>query len=402
MRYPSLKDKNIILGVSGGIAAYKSVELLRQLRKQDAVVRVIMTDCATRFVAPLTFEALSGTPVCTTLFGNNDASIKHIEWAEEASAVIIAPATANIIGKVANGIADDALSTLMMAITCPALICPAMNTHMYENLAVQRNIDTLIGDGHHILEPDSGQLACGTYGPGRLPDPEFIIDRLAGTLTTRDFSTVNILVTAGPTREMIDPVRYIGNLSSGKMGYAIARAAEHRGANVTLVSGPTSLPDPSNVKVIRINSAEEMADAVFKNLERARVVIKSAAVSDYSPKETSSEKIKKDQDEMILTLGKNRDILKEIGQKKENRIIVGFAAETQSLKTYAEKKLTEKNLDMIVGNIVGKTSSPVFGSETNTITLFDKNGKSEDFPEMDKFEVAHTILDRVSKLLKEN
>ena len=390
----SIKNKNIVLGVSGGIAAYKSVELLRLLKTQEANVRVIMTKNAERFVGPLTFEALSGQPVCTSLFEKNtDASIRHIEWATESDAVVVAPATANIISKFANGIADDALSTFMLAVTAPVIICPSMNTHMYENRAVQRNLDVLEAGGYFIVEPDSGRLACGTVGPGRLPEPEDILDRLLYYLTPKDLQGKKVLVTAGPTREPIDPVRFISSPSSGKMGYAVARAAEQRGGEVILVTGPTSLPDPLKVTMVRVQTAQEMALAVFEHLENSHIIIKAAAVSDYRPIDPAKQKVKKEKDEMVLLLGKNQDILKELGRRKKDQVLVGFAAETEDLEKNAEKKLAEKNLDIIVGNQVGPSSG--FEADTNKVTLFYKDGTKEPMPEMGKDAVAHVILDRI-------
>ncbi len=394
-----IKNKNIILGVAGGIAAYKSVELLRLLVKQGARVRVAMTSSACKFVGPLTFEALSGQKVCTDLFEGDDASIQHIKWADDADAVIIAPATANIIGKFANGIADDALSTLILAVTAPVLICPAMNTHMYENRAVQRNIDILEGDGYHIMEPGSGELACGTSGPGRMPEPEIILDRLICCLTPKDYKGKKVLVTAGPTREKIDPVRFISNPSSGKMGYAVARAAEHRGADVILVSGPVDIMPPLNVKVIHTESAKEMAASVLEHFKHSDVVIKTAAVSDYRTKKVAKQKIKKTKTAMSLDLQKNMDILKELGKKKKSQVLVGFAAETQDLKKNAEKKLKAKNLDIIAGNLVGSPNSG-FGTDTNRVTLFLKGGNVKKLPEMEKDEVADILLDQVKKIEK--
>ena len=297
--------------------------------------------------------------------------------------------------KMANGIADDALSTFILAVTAPVLVCPSMNTHMYENRAVQRNIDALESDGYNIIEPGTGELACGISGAGRLPEPKFIFDRLVSSLLPNDFNGKKILVSAGPTQESIDPVRYISNPSSGKMGYAIARAAEHRGAEVTLVSGPSNLADPLNVKVIRVISASEMAEAVFDKIDNSDIIIKTAAVSDYRPKEVAEHKIKKNKDEMVISLEKNTDILKEIGKRKGNRILIGFAAETQDLNENAQKKLDAKNLDIIVGNIVGDPSSG-FGTDTNKVTFFHKDGKKESLPEMEKDEVAHALLDRIS------
>ncbi|HUV77725.1 MAG TPA: bifunctional phosphopantothenoylcysteine decarboxylase/phosphopantothenate--cysteine ligase CoaBC [Desulfobacterales bacterium] len=392
-----IQEKNIILGVSGGIAAYKSVELLRLLVKQGANVRVVMTKNAQWFVGPLTFEALSGQPVCTDLFEkNDDASIRHIQWAEAADAVVIAPATANIIAKLSGGIADDALSTFMLAVTCPVIVCPSMNTHMFENRAVQRNLETLRADGHFIIDPESGTLACGTTGPGRLPEPEDIVDRIAYYLSTKDLKDKKILVTSGPTREPVDPVRFISNPSSGKMGFAVARAAEYRGGEVTLITGPTHLPDPNNVKVIRIQTAREMAQAVFDNMEHSDIIIKTAAVSDYRPKDPAAQKIKKEKGEQVLYLERTQDILKEIGMRKKDQILVGFAAETENLEQHAETKRVEKNLDIIVGNIVGEPSSG-FGADTNKVTLFYKDGTQEPLPVMEKDAVAHILLDRILK-----
>lgn len=393
-----IKKKNIILGVSGGIAAYKSVELLRLLVKQGANVRVMMTENARWFVGPLTFEALSGQPVCTDLFEkNDDASIRHIQWAEAADAVVIAPATANIIGKLSGGIADDALSTFLLAVTCPVIVCPSMNTHMFESRAVQRNLETLGADGHFIVDPESGTLACGTTGPGRLPEPEDIVDRIAYYLSTKDLKDKKILVTSGPTWESVDPVRFISNPSSGKMGFAVARAAEYRGGEVTLITGPTHLPDPNNVKVIRIQTAREMAQAVFDNIEHSDIIIKTAAVSDYRPKDPATQKIKKEKGELVLYLERTQDILKEIGLRKKDQILVGFAAETENLEQHAETKLVEKNLDIIVGNIVGESSSG-FGADTNKVTLFFKEGTQEPLLVMEKDAVAHILLDRILKI----
>lgn len=394
-----IDNKNIVLGVSGGIAAYKSVELLRLFVKEGANVRVIMTKNAQWFVGTLTFEALSDQAVCTNLFEkSDDASIRHIDWAEQADAVVIAPATANIIGKLANGIADDALSTFMMAVTCPVILCPSMNTHMFENHAVQRNLETLRSDGYFVIEPESGKLACGTTGPGRLPEPHDIMDRTVFYLTPKNLKDKNILVTAGPTREPIDPVRFISNPSSGKMGFAVARAAEYRGGKVTLITGPTTLLDPNNVAVIRVDTAKEMARAVFENMADFDIIIKTAAVSDYRPKDHAEQKLKKKKDELVLSLERTQDILKEIGKNKKEQILVGFAAETERLEQYAEQKLAEKNLDIIVGNIVGQPDSG-FGADTNRVTLFYKDGTKENLPKMTKDDVANLLLDRILNIL---
>ncbi len=394
-----LKNKNIILGICGGIAAYKSVELLRLLKKQGAIVRVIMTRNAQFFVGPLTFEALSGQPVCTNLFEqHHDAAIRHIDWAREADAAVIAPATANMIAKLAVGIADDALSTMMLALSSPVCLCPSMNTHMYESRAVQRNLEMLRRDGYFILEPGTGELACGTTGPGRLPEPEIILDRLIGCLSPKDFKNKKVLVTAGPTQEPIDPVRYISNPSSGKMGFSIARAAEHRGGKVTLITGPSHLPDPLNVAVIRVRTAEEMAQRVFEHMEESHIIIKTAAVSDFKPKTEVGHKIKKDDGSIIIETQKTRDILKELGHRKKDHVLVGFAAETQDLEKNALSKLAKKNLDIVAANLLGNPGSG-FGTDTNEVTLFYRNGNKEVLPQMGKDEVAHILLDRIAKLL---
>jgi phosphopantothenoylcysteine decarboxylase / phosphopantothenate---cysteine ligase len=394
-----IDKKNIVLGVSGGIAAYKSVELLRLFVKEGANVRVIMTKNAQEFVGTLTFEALSGRSVCTDLFEkNDDASIRHIDWAEQADIAVIAPATANIIGKLANGIADDALSTFMMAVTCPVVLCPSMNTHMFESKAVQRNLEILRSDGYFVIDPESGSLACGTTGPGRLPEPHDIFDRTVFYLSPKDLKDKKILVTAGPTREPIDPVRFISNPSSGKMGFAVAKAAEYRGAKVTLITGPTNLLDPNNVAVVRVNSAKEMALAVFDNFEDYDIIIKTAAVSDYRPKDYAEQKLKKEKDELILPLERTQDILKEISRSKKEQVLVGFAAETEHLERHAEQKMAEKKLDIIVGNIVGYPDSG-FGADTNRVTLFYKGGTKENLPKMPKDDVANLLLDRILKIL---
>lgn len=390
-----LDGKQIVVGVSGGIASYKAPELIRILKKSGANIRVIMTANAGKFVGAVTFEALSGQDVCGDLFdGSHSGAIRHIEWAETADAVVIAPATANIIGKLANGIADDALSTFMLAVTSPKIICPSMNTHMYESLPVQRNLRILEEDGYAIVEPDEGELACGTTGAGRLPDPQFIADRLVSRMFPKDLAGRKVLVTAGPTREAIDPVRYISNHSSGKMGYAVARAAEHRGADVTLVSGPSTLPPPAGIRITRIESARDMADAVFDHAEQADIIIKVSAVADYHPDTVSEHKLKKTDDVARLTLSKNPDILKELGARKKNQFLVGFAAETRDLDDNAVEKMNQKNLDMIAGNLVGDPTSG-FGTDTNQVTLYFRDGKREPLPVLTKDEVAHILLDRI-------
>ena len=395
----SLKDKTIVLGVTGGIAVYKAVELLRLLQKQGAKVRVIMTRSAMEFVGPLTFQALSGEPVFADLFDEKgaDASIRHIRWAETADLVVVAPATANIIGKMANGIADDTLSTFMLAVRSKIVICPAMNTAMYESRAVQRNIDILENDGCHFVEPGVGEMACGTTGAGRFPEPKDIVDRIASLMTPKDLLGKKVLVSAGPTREAIDPVRFISNHSSGKMGYAIARNAERRGAAVTLVSGPVDLEPPLNVNLVKVHSAEQMKEAFLQAMEKTDIAVKVAAVADYRVKHQAEHKIKKTEDQLVIELEKNPDILKCAGQmKKKGQILVGFAAETRDLSENAVKKLEAKNLDMIVGNLVGGATG--FGSDDNTVTFFFRDGRVEALESMDKEKVAHLLFDRILAL----
>ncbi len=390
-----LKNKNIVLCVSGGIAAYKSIEVLRLLVKAGAFVKVILTENAVRFVPPLTFEVLSNQVVCTDLFNcAQEGSVSHISWAAAADAVIVAPATANTIAKLAMGIADDALSTFMLAVTSVRIICPAMNTHMYENRAVQRNIDILEQDGYKIVESGSGELACGTTGPGRMAEPQQILDTLIFCLYKKDLAGKKVLVTAGPTREAIDPVRYITNHSSGKMGYAIAKEAVFRGADVTLITGPVNCEIPFKVNAVCIETADEMTDAVFEHFDGSHIVIKVAAVADYKPDSVAEHKIKKEKKGMTINLVKNRDILLEIGKRKKDQFIVGFAAETRDLKVNARAKLLKKNLDIIVGNIVGKSDSG-FSTDTNRVTFFFKDGANEVLPLMDKTTVAKHLIDRI-------
>lgn len=395
----SLSGKSIVLAVSGGVAAYKSVELLRLFQKAGADVKVVMTANAEHFVGSMTFEAISGHPVFRGMYdGNSDAEMRHIRWAEEADAVVIAPATANIIGKLANGIADDALTTFMLAVTAPKIICPAMNTHMYENRAVQRNLDVLEGDGYIIVDPGEGELACGAVGAGRLPEPAYIFDRVSNVFFPKDFNGKKVLVTAGPTREFIDPVRFVSNPSSGKMGYAVAKAAADRGADVTLVSGPTALQTPFGVQRVDVVTAAEMSEAVFTRMDEADIIVKVAAVADYAPVEKSDHKIKKADGGISVSMERTVDILAELGRRKKHQILVGFAAETQDLKKSAIEKLKRKNLDIIAGNLVGDSSTG-FNAATNKISLFFRDGNIEELPVMDKESAAHVLLDRIRDLV---
>src|SRR4030043_1458930 len=397
-----LKGKKVVLGVTGGIAAYKAAEFVRLLVKEEADVHVVMTENAQRFIAPLTFQTLSGNPVVTdpfTLVG--DQEIGHIALADLAELVVILPATANIIGKIAHGIADDFLSTMVMATKAPVLFVPSMNVNMWENKALQKNIQTLLEMGYHLLEPGEGELACHWYGKGRLPELQEVVEKMEDILSTKDLKGEQVLITGGPTQEPIDPVRFITNRSSGKMGYALAKIARRRGAEVILITGPTSLPLPrKDIKFLPVRSAEEMRKAVFNSLEGSSVVIKAAAVSDYRPKVISEKKIKKGESDTTLALERTKDILEELGKKKGNRILIGFAAETEDLIANAKKKLQEKNLDFIVVNDVTKPGAG-FGLDTNQVKILYPSGKVRELPLMSKEEVSQVILDDVVKLLKQ-
>ncbi|MCP3900709.1 MAG: bifunctional phosphopantothenoylcysteine decarboxylase/phosphopantothenate--cysteine ligase CoaBC [Desulfobacteraceae bacterium] len=393
----NFENKNILLGVCGGIAAYKVCELVRLLKKQGANINVIMTSSAQEFVGKTTFQVLSEQKVLTDLFEEDSLGIKHIELASNADAVVIAPATANIIAKLATGIADDALSTTMLAVKAPVMICPAMNSDMYENLRVQRNLDVLANDGFDVLEPDFGELACKVTGPGRLPDPQYIVDRLDSFLTVKDLKGKKILISAGPTLEAIDPVRYISNHSSGKMGYAIASAAEKRGGEVTLVSGPVALDPPSNTNMIPVDSCDQMAEAMLEKAKTADIIIKVAAVADYKPADIASGKIKKKnlKNGFNISFKENIDILRSIGEiKTKNQFLVGFAAETDDLEKNACLKIEKKNLDMIVANPIGVAGAG-FKEDTNKIHIFYKDGTKEDVPLMEKKAIADLLIDRI-------
>lgn len=392
-----LKDKTIVLGVSGGIAVYKAVELLRLFVKAGAVVHVVMTRNAQEFVTPLTFQTLSGNPVHTELFSlYQEREIGHISLADRADLFVVAPATANVVGKVAAGIADDLLTTTLMATKAPVLFVPAMNVNMWENLIYRQNEEKLKSLGYHFMEPAAGFLACGWEGKGKLPDPEAILAETERLLTPRDLAGETVLVTAGPTREELDPVRYISNYSSGKMGYAIARAACNRGARVILISGPTCLAVPCGVEMVDVVNACEMRDAVLARAAAATVIIKAAAVADYRPAAPSAQKIKKGQNEtMTLRLEKNPDILAELGRMKGERFLVGFAAETTDMLTNARIKLEEKNLDLIVANDVTQAGAG-FDVDTNIVRLLFRDGTLEELPQLSKDEVAQRLLDRIA------
>lgn len=393
-----LKGKTIVIGVSGGIAVYKVCDLVSKLKKLNADVHVIMTKSATEFVAPLTFESLSLQPVIVDMFAKIVKwDIEHIALAKAADLFLVAPATANIIGKIANGIADDMLSTTIMATKAPKIIAPAMNTNMYENPIVQDNIKKLKNYGYKFIKPDSGRLACGDLGIGKLANVDTIIESITMNLIEdKPLAGQKILITAGPTREALDPVRYMTNHSSGKMGYAIAEAAAVKGAEVTLISGPVTLEKPNNLKkYIQIESAEEMFTAVKDNLKDQNIIIKSAAVADYRPEVYVDKKIKKSDEDFKLTLTRNPDILKWIGMHKTpEQLIVGFAAETNDVMENGISKLKKKNIDMIIVNDVTRADAG-FGTDTNCVTLIDKKGNKKAYPVMPKKQLAHSILDYI-------
>lgn len=396
-----LKGKEIVLGVTGGIAVYKAVELLRLLTKAGANVHVIMTESAQEFVTPLTFQTLSMNPVSTSLFNLiSEREIGHISLADRADLFVIAPATANVIGKIANGIADDMLTTTAMATRAPLLFAPAMNVNMYRNPIYRQNEEKLKCLGCTFVAPASGLLACGWEAEGKLQDPAVILQAAIAALTAKDMEGERLLVTAGPTREELDPVRFISNHSSGKMGYAIARAAARRGASVRLVSGPTSLDVPWRVDRVSVESASSMREEVLAALPESTIVIKAAAVADYRPESRAAEKIKKGAGSVTLEMVRNPDILAEVGGIKGNRILVGFAAETGQVEQNAIRKLEEKNLDLIVANDVSQEGAG-FDVETNIARLIFRGGRREELPMMSKETLADLILDRVMELRKD-
>ena len=391
-------SKCVVIGVTGGIAVYKALDVISALRKKDIEVHVIMTESATKFVNPLTFQSISQNMVVTDMFAEPKAwEIQHISLAQKADLMLIAPATANIIGKVANGISDDMLSTTIMAASkAKVIFAPAMNTHMYQNKIVQGNIEKLKNYGYDFIEPASGRLACGDIGVGKLADVNTIVERVLTELNDKeqDLKGKKVLISAGPTIAPIDPVRYITNRSTGKMGYAIAEEARDRGAEVVLVSGPTNLDPPKNIRVINIKTNEEMKNEIYDNFEWADIVIKSAAVADYKPKEYSQEKIKKGEGDLNLYLTKDTDILKSLGDMKTHQILVGFAAESNNVLNNAEKKLKNKNLDFIVANDI-TASDTGFGSEDNKVVIISKNNEKLELDKMSKKEVASNIFDMI-------
>lgn len=390
----------VLLGVTGGIAAYKAAELASRLNQAGCEVRVVMTDHARRFVGPLTFTALTGHPVPGDWFDpDQEATISHIDLARWAQAVVVAPATANFIAKAALGLADDLLSTIMLATTAPVLIAPAMNPQMYAHPTVDEHLEILAGRGVRLVGPAAGHTACGEEGPGRMVEPTLIAEHVLDLLAERDLEGVPILVTAGPTREHLDPVRYLSNPSSGRMGLEIARMARRRGAKVTLVLGPTHLEPPFGAEVVRVVSAQEMAEAVTYRAADQKVIIKAAAVGDFRPAQCHPTKVKKTGQGETCELVATTDILATLGQNKGERILVGFAAETDEVLAHAGAKLTAKNLDLMVANDVSATDSG-FAVETNRVHLLTPDGEVETLPLMSKQEVAERLLDRVARLLE--
>jgi len=392
------EGKEIILGVTGSIAAYKAVELLREMTRRGAGVTVVMTESAQRFVTPLTFETLSRRPVLTDLFTlDYEKRIGHVTTGEQADLLVVAPATAHTIAKFTHGLADDFLTNLYLACTCPILIAPAMDREMYAHPTVQENLSRLKARGVTLVEPEYGELASGLVGQGRLADLSAILQEMEAIFRLRkDLTGETILVTAGPTQEPFDPVRYLSNRSSGKMGFAIAQAARDRGATVILVSGPTTLPTPSGVERFDVTTAEEMRATVLRHYDRTTILIMAAAVADYRPTTSAPQKMKK-REAMTVELVRNPDILAEAGQQKGEKILVGFAAETEDLLQNAREKLEKKNLDLIVANDIRVG----FAGEVTRVTLLDRQGRIEDLPELPKREVAHRILDRVIALRRD-
>ncbi|WP_321478285.1 bifunctional phosphopantothenoylcysteine decarboxylase/phosphopantothenate--cysteine ligase CoaBC [uncultured Paludibaculum sp.] len=393
-----------VLGVGGGIAAYKAAELARALMERDFAVTTVMTEAAQEFIRPLTFAALTGRKVITDMFGSGSAddvlasSVEHIRVAQEHKILVVAPATADLLARFANGLANDFLTTLYLAFEGPVVLAPAMNTAMWQHPATQTNIATLQARGHVILDPDEGLLACGTTGPGRLPDPQKIADAVLRTLTRRhDLDGETVLLTAGPTREPLDPVRFISNRSSGKMGYSLAEAAALRGARVILVSGPVELAPPEGVEVIPVQTAHEMYDAVMDQLETSTIVIKCAAVADYHVANVPTQKVKKSAMRLSLELDPTLDILAELGRRKQDRLLVGFAAETENLVAEARRKMQTKNCDMVVANNVS-IDGVGFESDQNELVLVMSTGEIQPLPRASKRVLADQILNEVLKL----
>ncbi|BDG48101.1 bifunctional phosphopantothenoylcysteine decarboxylase/phosphopantothenate--cysteine ligase CoaBC [Parageobacillus sp. KH3-4] len=397
-----VNEKNILLCVTGGIAAYKAAALTSQLTQRGANVKVMMSESACKFITPLTFQALSRNEVYIDTFDEkNPAVIAHIDVADWADLVLVAPATANTIGKLAHGIADNMITTTLLATKAPVWIAPAMNVHMYEHPAVQANIETLYRFGYRFIEPSEGYLACGYVGKGRLEEPEKIIENIEAYFASRTpfLKGKKVLVTAGPTREKLDPVRFFSNRSTGKMGYAIAEAAARFGAEVTLVSGPTELEAPANVETVRVESAQEMYEAVMERFPHVDIVIKAAAVADYRPKHVFAKKMKKQPGDYVIEMERTTDILKTLGEQKTSQILVGFAAETDHVEEYAKQKLESKQLDMVVANNVSEEGAG-FAGDTNIVTIFKRDGSVRSLPLLPKKQVAEEILKEIYQYIE--
>ncbi|AEH48639.1 bifunctional phosphopantothenoylcysteine decarboxylase/phosphopantothenate--cysteine ligase CoaBC [Parageobacillus thermoglucosidasius] len=397
-----VNGKNILLCVTGGIAAYKAAALTSQLTQRGANVKVMMSESACKFITPLTFQALSRNEVYVDTFAEkNPAVIAHIDVADWADLVLVAPATANTIGKLAHGIADNMITTTLLATKAPVWIAPAMNVHMYEHPAVQANIETLYRFGYRFIEPSEGYLACGYVGKGRMEEPEKIIENIEAYFAARNpfLRGKKVLVTAGPTREKLDPVRFFSNRSTGKMGYAIAEAAARFGAEVTLISGPTGLEAPANVDTVRVESAQEMYEAVMERFPHVDIVIKAAAVADYRPKHVFAKKMKKQPGDYVVEMERTTDILKTLGEQKTSQILVGFAAETDHVEEYAKQKLENKRLDMVVANNVSEEGAG-FAGDTNIVTIFKRDGSVRSLPLLPKKQVAEEILKEIHQYIE--
>jgi len=390
--------KRILLGVSGGIAAYKAAELARRLVSSGAKVKVVMTRAAREFVTPLTFQALTGEKVAAAMFGPESEPLEHVALGQDADALVLAPATANLIGKMAAGIGDDLLTTILLAANKPILVCPAMNCEMWANPAVQENVVRLQARGIAVLQPEAGELACGATGYGRLPEPETILEALAKLVSIQDLAGRRILVTAGPTHEDLDPVRFLTNRSSGKQGYALAKVARRRGGEVCLISGPTHLLAPYGVERLEVRSAREMLDAVLARFPKSDALLMAAAVGDYHPGGAAAHKIKRGGEDLTVHLTQNPDILKAVAGLKKKQVVVGFAAETRDLEAAARRKLADKGLDLIVANEVNRPDSG-FAVDTNEVTIIGSKNFLKPLPLLSKEEVAEKVLDQVAALL---
>jgi len=393
-----LEQKSILVGITGGIAAYKSAELVRLIVRYGLEAQVVMTPASTSLITPLTFQSLSGKPVYVELFEQNESRIRHIELANQPSLIVVAPLTANTLGKLAAGIADNLLTTIILASSAPVILVPSMNENMYQQEIVQENIKKVKGYGYYVLEPEEGNLACGTAGRGRMPSPEDIFLRMKVLLQDKkDYAGGKVLVTAGPTREPMDPVRFFSNHSTGKMGFALARAFKERGAQVSLVTGPTDLPLPTDMEVVEVVTADEMWNEVTKRFGDADIVVKAAAVSDYRPKHEEKQKMKK-KESITVEMEQTPDILEYLGANKSNQLLVGFAAETEDLLENARKKMSAKNLDIIVANDLTEAEAG-FATETNKVVAITRRGGNYEIPLMSKEELSHRLLDIIREAL---